>query len=204
MNELRSVQHDVEILGSRIDGVEALRDMHEGHEALSTRVNSVEECVSVHHVREFMQRIILIEEKDWGQWRVIGDTLSECYVRLDQCTAGLMDLDNDYRMRAQDWHRDLSEHESSEENQPTTDGRSRRRRAAPKRRLAAQARVPLRELEPWFAELRQDTQTQGLMMIQPIRESLGFWQNARDEKQIVEAPLSRDLISSEMSPSKVP
>ena len=40
MSELRPVQHDVEILRSRIDGVEALRDMRElreGQEALSTR-----------------------------------------------------------------------------------------------------------------------------------------------------------------------
>ena len=35
-------------------------------------------------------------------------------------------------------------------------------RAAPKRRLVAQTRVPLRELEPWFAQLQRDTQVQGL------------------------------------------
>ena len=59
MNELRCIQHDVEILRSRIDGVEALRDMREwreGHETLSTRVSSVEECTNVHHVRKFMRR----------------------------------------------------------------------------------------------------------------------------------------------------
>ena len=58
MNELRCVQHDVEILRSRIDGVEALRDMRElreGHEGLPTRVGSVEEYVNLHHVREFMR-----------------------------------------------------------------------------------------------------------------------------------------------------
>ena len=69
MSELRSVQHDIEILWSRVDGVEALRDMrdlHEGHDALSTRVSSVEERVTLHHVQEFMHRTILIEQKDWG------------------------------------------------------------------------------------------------------------------------------------------
>ena len=42
------------------------------------------------------------------------------------------------------------------------DGRPRPRHAAPKRRLVARARVFVEELEPWFAPLRQDTQTHGL------------------------------------------
>ena len=120
MNELGSVQHDDAILRSRINGVEALRDvreLREGHEALSTRVNSVEECVNVHHVREFTQRIILIEERIGVSGGVIGETLRECQERLNQCTAGLMDLDN--RMRTQDWYHDLSEQESSVEIGPS-------------------------------------------------------------------------------------
>ena len=49
----------------------------------------------------------------------------------------------------------MSEHGSSDENRQTTDGRPRRRhrRAEPKRRLVAEARVPLRKLEPWMAQL---------------------------------------------------
>ena len=163
MNELRFAQHDVQLLRSRIDGVEALRDMRElreGHDALSTRLSSVEECVNLHHVQEFMHRSILIEARTGVSAGVIGENFRECQVRLDQCTAGLMDLDN--RMRTQDWYHDLFEHESSDENQQTADGSSRPRRAASRRRLVARARVPLRELEPWFAQLRRDTQAQGL------------------------------------------
>ena len=154
--------YDIEILRSRIDGVEALRDMRElreGHDALSTRVSSVEECVHLHHVQEFMHRVILIEERIGVSGGVIGETLRECQVRLDQCTAGL-NLDN--RMRTQDWYHCLSEHESSDENHQTADGRPKPRRAAPKRLLVARARVLLRELEPWFAQLRRESQAQGL------------------------------------------
>ena len=45
MGELRSAQHDLEILRNRVDGVAALcdmRELREGQEALSTRVRSVE------------------------------------------------------------------------------------------------------------------------------------------------------------------
>ena len=42
------------------------------------------------------------------------------------------------------------------------DGAPRPRRAAPKCRSAVRARVPLGELEPWFAQLRQDVQANGL------------------------------------------
>ena len=40
------------------------------------------------------------------------------------------------------------------------DGRPRR--AAPKRRMIAQAKVRIGELERWFTQLRNDAQTHGL------------------------------------------
>ena len=64
------------MLRSRVDGVEALRDvreLREGHEALSIRVGSIKECVTMHHVREFTHRIIRIEERI-GVYGVIGDS----------------------------------------------------------------------------------------------------------------------------------
>ena len=45
MNELRSVQHSVELLRSRVDGVEALRDvrgLREGQDNLSNRIGRFE------------------------------------------------------------------------------------------------------------------------------------------------------------------
>ena len=55
-------------------------------------------------------------------------------------------------MSTQDWYRDLSEQESSDETHRMVDSRSRR--VAPKRRMVAQARVPIGELERWFTQLR--------------------------------------------------
>ena len=112
------------------------------------------------HVREYMRRIILIEQRIGVCGGVIGETLREYKVRLDQCTAGLADLDN--RARNQEWYHDVSERESSDEIHQAIDRRPRPRRAVPKRRPVMQARVLLRELEPWMADLHRDTQVQGL------------------------------------------
>ena len=54
-------------------------------------------------------------------------------------------------MRTQAWYHDLSEQESSDETQRRVDGRPKR--AAPKRRMIAQARVPAGELEQWLLNL---------------------------------------------------
>ena len=55
---------------------------------LVARVSSVEECSNLHHVREFTRRIIVIEERIGVNGGVIGETLRECKVRLDQRAAG--------------------------------------------------------------------------------------------------------------------
>ena len=60
---------------------------------LSTRVRRVVDCITVHHVREFMNRIKLIEERIGVSGAVIGETHRECQMRLDQCAAGLANLD---------------------------------------------------------------------------------------------------------------
>ena len=67
-----------------------------------TRISEVEECISVHHVREFTRRIMQIEARIGGTGGIIGDTLRHCLVRLeslDQCAANLDDLRE--RMRTQ-------------------------------------------------------------------------------------------------------
>ena len=94
------------------------RRLREGQEAVSTRISDIEECVTVHHVHEYMRRIILIELRIGNSGGVIGDTLRQCQVKLDQCTTSLNDLRE--RMRTQDWYHDLSEQESDDETQPTT------------------------------------------------------------------------------------
>ena len=70
---------------------------------------------SLHHFREYMHRIILIESRVGNSGGVIGETLRQCQVRLDQYAAGLTDLRE--RMRTQDRYHDLSEQESDDEIQ---------------------------------------------------------------------------------------
>ena len=90
LNQRMSVQHDLELLRNRIAEIE---DLRVDQEALSTRVRSVEECITVHHVREFMHSIITIEGRIGVSGGVIGENLRECQMRLDQCVAGIANLD---------------------------------------------------------------------------------------------------------------
>ena len=58
------MQANLDTLRTRIGEVAGLRDvhgLHEGQQVLATRMNEVDECISVHNVREFMRRIMLIE-----------------------------------------------------------------------------------------------------------------------------------------------
>ena len=110
---------NLETLRTRVREVEGLHDargLREGQEALSTRISEIEECITVHHVREYMRRIILIE-RIGNSGGVIGETLRQCQVRLDQYAASLTDLRE--RMRTQDWYHDLPEQESDDEIQQT-------------------------------------------------------------------------------------
>ena len=55
-----------ETLGTRIGQVADLRDaqgLREGQHMLATRLTEVEECISVHDVREFMRRIMALSHK---------------------------------------------------------------------------------------------------------------------------------------------
>ena len=117
---------------------------------------------TVHHVREFMNRIILIEERIRVSGGVIGETLRECQIRLDQCAAGLANLDT--RMRNQEWYHDVSERQSSKDIQQIVEGRSRNRRAMQQHGIAATARafngVPLRH-DPNLEQLQENIQPQG-------------------------------------------
>ena len=81
--------------------------LHEGQRALSTRISEVEECISVHHIREFVHRLMQLESRMGNTGGIIGDTLRHCLMKLNQCTADLEDLRA--RMREEDWYHDLSE-----------------------------------------------------------------------------------------------
>ena len=64
--------------------------------------------ITVHRVQECMRRVILKEERIGVSGGVIGEDSPRMPGQsLDQCTAGLADLDN--RMRNQEWYHDVSE-----------------------------------------------------------------------------------------------
>ena len=112
------MQANLETLGTCIGQVADLRDMYglrEGQQMLATRMNEVEECISVHSVREFMGCIMLIESRIGGTGGVIGEAIRNCFMTLDSQAADLEDLRD--RMRTQEWYHDLSEQESDDEAQ---------------------------------------------------------------------------------------
>ena len=81
-------------------------------------------------------------------------------------------------MRAQDGYHDSSDQESSNEIHRAVGDRPRH--AAPRHRMTAQARVPVGELEPQFAQLRNDAQNNGLdneAIHQRITRFLAEYQN---------------------------
>ena len=116
--ELWTMQANLETLRTRVGDVEGRRDLiglHEGQQVLATRISQVEECISAHHVLEFMRRIMQTESRIGNIGGIIGDTLRHCLMRLDQCTADLEDLRD--RVREQEWYHGLSEQESDDEIQ---------------------------------------------------------------------------------------
>ena len=95
MNELRSVQHSIAQLRSRVDGVKALRDvrgLREGLDNLSNRIERFEESVNLNHVNEPLRRIIRLEKSVChGQ---VAVNLREYHIRVNHCEADLRDLEN--------------------------------------------------------------------------------------------------------------
>ena len=88
-SEIWSMRANLKTLRTRLGDAE---DLREGQETLSARIRDIEECITVHHVRENMRRIILLESRVGNSGGVIGDTLRQCQVRLDQCSDSLNDL----------------------------------------------------------------------------------------------------------------
>ena len=67
-----------------VEGRRDLAGLHERRQVLATRISEVEECISVHRVREFMHRIMHIETRIGSTGGVIGETIRNCLMRLDQ------------------------------------------------------------------------------------------------------------------------
>ena len=109
----------------RIEQLRArVRTMEANLETLRTRLAQVadlqiEECASVHTLREFMTKILRLESMVCGeQGRIVGEAIRACNTRLDNHKATMDDFYA--RIRIQDWYRDLSEQEDDEETQQST------------------------------------------------------------------------------------
>ena len=107
LNQLMSIQHNLELLRSRVAEVEDLSRRPRGSYRLESEV--LKSVLTVHHVREFMHRIITKEGRIGVSGGVIGEALRDCQVRLDQCVAGIANLDS--RVRNQELNHEVSERE---------------------------------------------------------------------------------------------
>ena len=86
--ELWTTQANLETLRTRVGEVEGRRELvglREGQQALATRISEVEQCISVHHVREFMRRLIQLESRIGNIGGILWDTLRHCLMKLEQC-----------------------------------------------------------------------------------------------------------------------
>ena len=174
-NQTWTIRANPETLRTRLGDTE---DLREGPEALCTRIREVEECITVHHVHEYMRRIILIESRIGGSDGLRSEILRQCQVRFEQCAADLTDLRD--RMRTQNWYHDLSEQESDDEiqrmldraenehdngteNRPVRNNRRRHRLTVQQRRTARamSGRAPreLTEVEIEQMQSQENSQT---------------------------------------------
>ena len=91
-----------------------MQALREGHRALVARLTEVEECASVHTLREFMTKILRLESTLSGEHGgVIGEAIRACNRRLGNHRATMDDFYA--RISTQGWYRDLSDQEDDEE-----------------------------------------------------------------------------------------
>ena len=162
-----AMEHNLDTLGTRLTQVADLRDaqgIREDHRAIIARLNEVEECTTVHTLREFTSKICRLEAMFTGEdGGVIFEAIRACNRRIDSQKNARDDFYA--RIRTQDWYHDVSEQEEDEEmeNPPGIESRSSGRRRlrghAPHRRTLRQwtrpmPRPPLPEND---AETSQET-----------------------------------------------
>ena len=145
------MEHNLDTLRTRLTQVADLRDaqgIREDHRAILARLNEVEECATVHTLREFMSKICRLEAMFTGEdGGAIFEALRACNRRIDSQKSALDDFYA--RIRTQDWYHDISEQEADEEIENQLDvesrssGRRRLRGHAPHRRTLRQWTRPM-------------------------------------------------------------
>ena len=141
-----AMEHNLETLRTRLTHVADLRDaqgIREDHRAITARLNEVEECATVHTLREFMSKIRRLEAMFTGEDEgAIVEAIRACNRRLDSHRDTMDDFHA--RISTQDWYHDISDQEGGEEteNQPGVENR-------PSGRRRIRGHAPQRRLRPW-------------------------------------------------------
>ena len=114
------MEHNLETLRTRLSRSLTRCSRHSGRPpSPSTRLTEVEECASVHTLREFMSKIHRLESMLSGEHGgVIGEAIRACNRRLDNHRATMDDFYA--RISTQDWYHDLSDQEDNEESRLST------------------------------------------------------------------------------------
>ena len=105
-----AMEANLETLRTRLTQVADLRDAQgsrEDHQALIARLTEIEECASVHTLRE-LTKVLRLESMVCGeQGGTVGEAIRACNRRLDNHRATMDDFY--VRISIQDWYHDLSE-----------------------------------------------------------------------------------------------
>ena len=139
-DRVSAMEHNLDTLRTRITQVADLRDaqgIREDHRAIIAGLNEVEECATVHTLREFMSTGWMVR-----MGGAIFEAIRACNPRIDSHRDTMDDFYA--RISSQDWYHDISDQEGGEEteNQPGIENRSSGRRRprghAPQRRAMRQ------------------------------------------------------------------
>ena len=127
-----AMEHNLETLRTCVTQVADLRDaqgIREDHRAIVARLSEVEECATVHTLRDFMSKIRRLEAMFIGEdGGAIVEAIRACNRRHDSHRDRMDDFYD--RISTQDWYHDISDQEGGEEteNQPGIENRSSGRR----------------------------------------------------------------------------
>ena len=121
-DQVCTMEANLETLRTRLTQVAHLQHaqgLREDHRALIARLTEIEECASVHALREFMTKILRLESMLCDeQGGTVGEAIRACNRRLDNHRARMDDF---YAaISNQDWYHDLSDQEDDEEARQST------------------------------------------------------------------------------------
>ena len=141
VNELRSVQHSYRQLRTQVASVASYTDVSElaaRQAALTTRLERIEAGFST-----------VMQDQDHA-----AETAREYQAKVDTRLARVERVND--RIRAQDWHHDLSEQESDEEIEQMLE--SAQRRCTQEQPGTQRIRVETSDIDQWHDQLRQEFQ----------------------------------------------